>query len=64
MTASDIIGEISTALAKTTSKESMILAGDLNCRTDKLSLKTTQVMEYLEQKGLTLVNDRKQMTYL
>ena len=64
MTASDIIEEISTALAKTTSEETLILAGDLNCRTDKASLKTTQVLEYLEEEGLTLVNAKNQMTYL
>ena len=60
----NIIDEISQCLDTTTKDDPVILAGDLNCRVDIISQKTTDVVNYLEEEGLALVNDKATKTYV
>lgn len=59
--------EVIDTLLRTTShvadQPNVILAGDINCRTDKASQKTDLVLEALEEEGYTLANDKTFKTY-
>ena len=59
-----IIEEISEVLNKLETDKPLILAGDLNCRTDKRTQKATSVLEYLTEEGLKLINDPDEPTYI
>ena len=59
-----IIDEIGSALNTIGKNDSIILAGDLNCRIDIPTQKTKEVLEYLEEEGLSLVNDKYSKTYV
>jgi hypothetical protein len=60
----EIIDETSHCLSVTNKENAVILAGDLNCRIDIEMQKTTEVMRYLEEEGLTLINNKKLKTYM
>ena len=59
--------EVTDTLLRTTShvedQPNVILAGDINCRTDKANPKTDLVLETLEEEGYTLANDKTFKTY-
>lgn len=59
----DIIAEIGAALTKVPNSEPLILAGDLNTRIDSQSNKTSAVLDYLQEEGLSVVNKASDKTY-
>ncbi|KAJ4427938.1 hypothetical protein ANN_23948 [Periplaneta americana] len=59
----DIIAEIGAALTKVPNSEPLILAGDLNTRIDSQSNKTSAVLDYLREEGLSVVNKASDKTY-
>ncbi|KAJ4425410.1 hypothetical protein ANN_28025 [Periplaneta americana] len=59
----DIIAEIGAALTKVPNSESLIQAGDLNTRIDSQSNKTSPVLDYLQEEGLSVVNKASDKTY-
>lgn len=59
-----IVEAISEVLKTVPKNVAVILAGDLNCRTDKVTQKSTMVLEYLKTEGLILMNNPKYPTYV
>ena len=60
----NIITEISQCLSTINKDDPVILAGDLNCRLDIASQKTTEILNYLEEEGFALVNNTDAKTYV
>ena len=50
MIAREVIEEIAVAMEKATGNDTLILAGDLNCRIDKPCSKAIAVLDFLEEK--------------
>ena len=63
-TAKEIIDNLSQALEMAAEGERIILCGDLNCPIDKRTEKAMQVVAYLQEEGLKLINDEKDPTYI
>ncbi|KAJ4425920.1 hypothetical protein ANN_27546 [Periplaneta americana] len=59
-----LLNELSQAINKINKEETVILAGDLNCRIDITQDKAASVISYLENEGLSLINDRQEKTYI
>jgi hypothetical protein len=47
----------------TNPKESIILAGDMNCRLDKPDMKCKAILAFLKEENLKITNDPKCKTY-
>lgn len=62
--AEEILVEITQVLSKTNERDTVIIMGDMNCRIDTSTQKAETVINYLQKEGLTLINDRKERTYL
>lgn len=60
----EIIGEITAVMTLISRKETVILAGDLNCRIDIRQPKAEQVIRFIEGEGLTLANKAEEKTYV
>ena len=58
----DIIDELASALQMISRTNTVILAGDLNCRIDINQPKSKAVVRYLETEGLTLINNHLERT--
>ncbi|KAJ4441179.1 hypothetical protein ANN_11030 [Periplaneta americana] len=58
------LNELSQAINKINKEETVILAGDLNCRIDITQDKAASVISYLENEGLSLINDKQEKTYI
>ena len=63
-TAVDIIESLGNAMKIIQQKENMILAGDFNCLIDKMGRKVEEVLSYLREERLTLLNSQKDWTYM
>ena len=61
--AEEIVEELASAMNLADQTGTIIVAGDLNCRIDTYSQKTSTVLGYMEEEGLTVVNDRQEKTY-
>ena len=59
-----IIETINDAMEMIPNDEPAILIGDLNCRTDKKTEKSTLVLEHIKSEGLHLVNNPTDPTYI
>ena len=59
----DIIDELASALQMISCTNTVILAGDLNCKIDINQPKSKAVVRYLET-GLTLINNHLERTYI
>ena len=59
-----IIDSLSETIGQIKENMPVILAGDLNCRTDKINQKATMVIEYLTTEGLRLINNPTDPTYV
>ena len=60
----NIIDEISAALNIVQKSEPLILAGDLNCRIDQPDHKSITVIGFLQEEGLSLLNNKEEKTYI
>lgn len=60
----DVIDGIQRAIDVIEPNERVLIGGDLNCPVDKENRKSEIVIDYLMGEGLTLVNDRKVLTYI
>ncbi|PSN58416.1 hypothetical protein C0J52_02795 [Blattella germanica] len=60
----DIINSIGEALEGVGEEELVIITGDMNCRVDKYNAKSESVMNYMQEIGMTLVNNRHEKTYI
>lgn len=59
----DVIDTLLRTTSHAAGHTNVILAGDINCRTDKPSIKTDLVLETLEEEGFTLANEKTFRTY-
>lgn len=60
----DIINSIGEAMEGIKEEELVVITGDLNCRVDKYNAKSEAVLNYLQEIGMTMVNNRKEKTYV
>ena len=59
-----IVSDLASALSATDHNLPLTIAGDLNCRIDKPNDKTTDVIDFLHDSGLRILNDASKPTYI
>ena len=62
--ATDIIESLSQALHLATAQDRVILSGDFNCPIDKSTRKTNEVISFLQEEGMILVNSSEMPTHI
>ena len=63
-TAQDIIESLLDVMTHIDHQKAVVLAGDFNCRVDKDDMKSKTVIQFLEEEGLVLINNRNSPTYI
>ena len=60
----DLIDKVTAALNLIPRRDTVVMAGDLNCRIDKNHPKAVRLLEAFQKVGLSLINDEEEKTYI
>ena len=60
----ELLDEVTAALNLIPRTDTVVMAGDLNCRIDKNHPKAVRVVEAIQKEGLSLINDEEEKTYI